>query len=69
MPNNQAVENIIKERGLTKQFVAQKLGVSRQAFSSKLHGKTRWSAEDIGIIKDLFGLTAEEAFDIFLPRR
>lgn len=69
MPNNQAVEQIIKERGLTKQFIAQKLGVSRQAFSAKLHGRTRWSAQDIGIIKELFDLTPEEAFDIFLPAR
>ncbi|MBQ6232842.1 MAG: helix-turn-helix transcriptional regulator [Clostridia bacterium] len=69
MTNNKAVEKMIKDRGYTKQYVAEQLGVSRQAFSSKLHGKTRWSAQDISGIKDLFGLSPEETFDIFLPRR
>lgn len=69
MPKNNVIEKMIRDRGYTKQYVAQSLGVSRQSFSSKLHGKTRWSAEDISVIKDLFGLTPEEAFDIFLPKK
>lgn len=69
MPDNKKVETMIKDCGYTKQYVAKQLGVSRQSFSAKLHGKTRWSAQDIAIIKDLFRLTPEEAFDIFLPTR
>lgn len=65
MPNNKRIEQLIAERGYTKQYVAKQLDVTRQAFSLKLHGKIRWSAEDILIIKDLFGLSSDEAFDIF----
>lgn len=65
MPDNKSIERMIADHGYTKSYVAKRLDVSRQAFSRKLHGTIRWSAQDILIIKDLFGLTSEEAFDIF----
>ena len=69
MPNNVKVQSLIREKGYTKSYVAKELGISRQALSCKLHGKMRWSIEDIKSIKDLFCLSAEEAFDIFLPEK
>ena len=69
MPDNKRIERMIKDSGLTKTFVAKKLDVSRQAFSRKLHGSIRWSANDIIIIKDLFSLSADETFDIFFAQR
>lgn len=69
MPNNARVNEMIREKGYTKSHVAQQLGISRQALSCKLHGKMRWSIEDIKSIKELFGLSPEEAFDIFLPEK
>lgn len=69
MPDNKSIERMIADHGYTKTYVAKRLDVSRQAFSRKLHGTIRWSAQDILIIKDLFGLTSEEAFDIFFADR
>ena len=69
MPNNARVQELIREHGFTKQHVAKVLDISRQALSLKLHGKMRWSIEDIKNIKDLFDLSSDEAFDIFLPEK
>ena len=69
MPDNKKVQTLIRDRGLTKSYVAKELGISRQALSCKLHGKMRWSLDDIRYIKELFGLSPEEAFDIFLPEK
>lgn len=69
MPNNARVNDLIREKGFTKSHVARQLGISRQALSCKLHGRMKWSIEDIKNIKVLFGLSPEEAFDIFLPEK
>lgn len=69
MPNNAAVNDMIATNGYTKTYVAKQLGISRQALSRKLHGHIKWSANDIKSIKELFGLTPKEAFDIFLPEK
>ena len=68
MPDNKTVEKMIRDHGFTKTYIATQLGVSRQAFSRKLHGRTRWTADDIHIIKNLLDLSREEAFDIFLGK-
>jgi plasmid maintenance system antidote protein VapI len=68
MADNKRIEELIKHSGYKKQYIASQLGVSRQAFSRKLHGSIRWSAEDIVRIKDLFKLTSDKAFDIFFDR-
>ena len=67
MPDNSKIQDLIRVSGYKKSYVAKELGISRQALSCKLHGGMRWSIEDIKGIKDLFGLSPEEAFDIFLP--
>ncbi len=69
MPDNARVNELIREKGFTKSHVAGQLGISRQALSLKLHGKMKWSIEDIKNIKVLFSLSPEEAFDIFLPEK
>ena len=69
MPNNARVEHLIRENGFTKTHVARELHISRQALSSKLHGKMKWSIEDIKNIKVLFSLSPEETFEIFLPEK
>lgn len=69
MPDNKRIEKMIADHGYTKTYVAKQLELSRQAFSRKLHGTIRWSAGDILVIKDLFGLSSEEAFDIFFANK
>jgi len=69
MPDNTRVNSLIREKGFTKSHVARQLGISRQALSAKLHGKMKWSIEDIRNVKVLFGLSPEEVFDIFLPEK
>ena len=41
--NGKDYENMIKERGLKKVFVAEKMGISRMTLANKLSGKVEFT--------------------------
>lgn len=49
-----AIAVLIKESGVTKAFIAEKLGISRQAFA-KLMDKQNFSIDDANKILDIVG--------------
>lgn len=46
--------------------LAKVLNVSRQAASNRVNGKTRFSSDDIRILRDRYNLTPEEVVEIFI---
>lgn len=57
-------EAIIK-RNLKDVNIANILGISKQALSLKMCGKTRWTIDDVYTLKSTIGLTEREIDDIF----
>lgn len=52
----EAVIQAIESHGMKKGFVAEKLGITRQALYLKLDGRSRWSADDVAILTKLLDL-------------
>lgn len=60
-----ALENVIKDKGLKKSFVADKMGISRQAFYLKLNGEREFSHSDMMRLKTILALSDREFMSIF----
>ena len=56
----QAVNQAIKESGVKKTFIAEKLGIKREVFARMLN-KKQFSLDDANRILDLLGLETETA--------
>lgn len=59
----------IQSSGLQKKFIAEKLELSRQSFSSKLHGKTEFRLQEVSVLCDLLNISPQLRDDIFFPER
>ena len=59
------LNEIIKIRGVKKEYLANKLGISRVSFSYKLNGKSRFTVDEALILAALLELTYEEFKDVF----
>lgn len=55
----------INKRSLIDKNVANILGITKQALSLKMQNKTRWTVDDIDVLKRTIGLTDKEISDIF----
>lgn len=64
--NTEMLQRKIKNSGLKKGFIAEKLGRSRQALSDKIQGKTEFRPNEIRILCELLQITDEERRLIFL---
>lgn len=69
MNGMELLEKKIKDSGLKKGYISDKLGIDRSAFRKKLDGKTEFTASEVGILVDLLKLTAEEVRLIFYTAR
>lgn len=68
MTDSKKLREIIKSRGISFAFIADKIGISRQGFVKKLDENSDFKAYQMFIIKDLLRLTEEEARDIFFSQ-
>lgn len=69
MIDTQALDERIKESGLSKTFIAGKLGISRYALYCKLDGKTVFTYPEAETLGDILGIkTYRERRQIFLPK-
>lgn len=58
------IARYIKGSPYTQAEIATAVGLSRQACTARIAGRTQWEARDIPILADLFGV---EPGDLFLP--
>lgn len=65
MINYAKLKGLMAERGLTVVGLAQMLGVSRQAASEKVNGKTRITVTDAQTIAKALNMNKEEIDTIF----
>ena len=55
----------IKDSGMTKAFIAKKLGITRANLYDKLSGKRTFDAAEIGTLKEVLHLDNESFLAIF----
>lgn len=57
---NECVSVHVGSNGTTLEAVAGKLGITRVSLWSKLHGKTRFYADELFVLADLIGRNVNE---------
>ena len=65
MINEKLLEQIIKESGLKKGFIAESLGMTRWGLLNKLTNQTEFKASEIAALQDLLRLDNETRDQIF----
>jgi transcriptional regulator with XRE-family HTH domain len=54
---------LVKAKGLTQKSIADKMGVSEQALSRYLHGKTAIGADSLEVLLSSLGINVEKLVD------
>lgn len=65
MTNTKKLEMAITRSGLTKKFLASKLGLSTMGLYKKIHNLTEFKASEIEMLTKLLNLTSYERDAIF----
>lgn len=65
--DTELLNEAIKRSGLKSGFIAETLGISRQAFNNKCKGKTQFRKSEVYVMCDLLKLSTEESKQIFFP--
>ena len=65
MTDTKLLEQVIKERGLKKGYIAERLGVSRSGLINLIKGRTEFKASQIQTLSDLLNLTEAQKNAIF----
>lgn len=60
MTDTEMLRGYIDKSGLKLQFIAEKVGISREALSQKINNKSEFKAREIQILCDLVGIDSPE---------
>lgn len=63
--NSQYLDIQIKKSGLKKSYLASKLGISRQSFSTKCKEPSRFTCEQVSVLCDELNITRDHRDRIF----
>lgn len=58
----------IRERGLTQEQVAEKLGISAGSLSFKLSGKTEFKRHEVEKLREILEIDPEEVWSYFFAK-
>ena len=65
--DTELLDKAIDKSGLKSSFIAEKLGISRQAFNKKRLGKTAFRQSEVFVMCTLLKLSDAECMQIFFP--
>lgn len=65
MTNSVLLKEIVKESGLKKSFIAERMGVSYSSYMRKESGKSPFYADELSVLWDLLRLSSQEVNEIF----
>lgn len=63
--NTELLNNRINCSGLSKSYIAESLGITRQGLSKKLNGESEFKGSEIKKLSNLLGMSIEEKEFIF----
>ena len=66
MADNARLQKLVRDSGVKKSFIAEKMGITYQGYVKKESGKSEFIASEIKVIKDILHLTNKEVAEIFL---
>jgi len=67
--NSDLLEEAIKQKGIKKNMLAAKMGISREALYNKISGKTEFLASEIHAITKYLDLSKKERDEIFFTSK
>lgn len=59
------IEKLVKTSGLSKSYVARKLGIARQTLLNKLQGRSQFKIGEIKVLNDLLNIAPDDVNRIF----
>lgn len=65
MTDSVLFDAMVRDKGVKKTFIAEKLGISNQALLNKISNKSEFKAGETIVIRDLLGLTNQQWEQIF----
>ena len=65
--DTELLDKAIKRSGLKSSFIADTLGISRQAYNKKRLGQISFRKSEVYVMCDLLGLDKAESMQIFFP--
>lgn len=57
MVNTEMLNELIDASGLKREYIAQRIGISRQALYSKILGETQFTIKEVAILSEVLGIT------------
>lgn len=63
--NMALLESKITESGYKKEFIAEKLGITRFGLLDKMKNPDRWKLSEVRVLVDLLALSRADAKEIF----
>ncbi|MCC8121834.1 MAG: toxin-antitoxin system, antitoxin component, Xre family protein [Oscillospiraceae bacterium] len=69
MTDTEMLREKIEQSGYKLRFIAQKIGITYQAFLNKINNRSEFRANEIQALYVLLGLTEEERVEIFFTRK
>lgn len=64
--NKEKLATAVKESGVKKTYIAEKLGISYQSYLNRESGKSQFLASEIAQLKSILNLTNKDVAEIFL---
>lgn len=63
--NRELLENVIRDKGIKKSFIAKSIGISNAAFTGRLTGLTDWKVGEVAKVATVLGLSKRDRDRIF----
>ena len=63
--NAEKFAQILREKGIKKSYIADKLGVTNGTLTAKISGKSDFTVSEMNTVSELLGLTNAEKIAIF----
>lgn len=60
------LKEVVRDSGLKKVYIAERLGITYQGYLKKENGENEFMASEIKMMQELLGLSAKDTREIFL---
>lgn len=62
------LKDLINEKGLKLEYVAGKLGITRESMSAKINGRRDFRLSEVQMLKQILNLSANDILTIFFKK-